>query len=421
MRSATSHAHWTPPSSLRLIVPLLTLMICIGSLAEAQPTASSGKLDTLWHQVLEKLSEASDELEPPLVPPQPVAVRWQARRISSIDLNAPLLALESADVDGDNRAEILALTTRELIIVDRRGRRSLAIRTRAQIPGPMASIRPRTPVGSPVVPDLDDDGVVDISVRSSEHSQGVVFGYRDGALVEQRPADGFPMCASVYAHIDAGRNYFATAMLVAMPPTTDDSPRPKKGVTAQPDSPSTSQSGSLTQEQPTHLPPPMPKPSLLVRQVAFGAGRPHRFFSSRCRDGLVDSIGRQRSIAGIVANDRTLHVWSQKRCPRRDQACRDASMTSHKLANKGVAFELADIDNDGHPEIAVTAAAPPGEPDRVTVLSWRGKRMKRLFQRGFSGGVVGLTAGDIDGDGTDELLAAVRLWGSHRVDMWVFN
>jgi hypothetical protein len=44
-----------------------------------------------------------------------------------------------------------------------------------------------------------------------------------------------------------------------------------------------------------------------------------------------------------------------------------------------------------------------------------------VFRRGFSGGVVGLGSGDIDGDGDGDVIAAVRLAGARKVDLWVLD
>lgn len=386
-----------------LCMALTASVLCVAGIAHAQSDTPSDPLDVLWERVIEKLNQASDALEPPLAPPEPVAIRWQARRISSIDLGAPLLALASGDLDGDAKAEILTLTTRELFIVDRQGRRKLTIRARIQIPGPKAPIRPRSPVGSIVVSDTDADGVPDITVRSSAHARSVTFGYRDGALFEKRRVDGFRMCPAVSAELDAGRHEFTSVTLV------EPTPKPKTPTNGE-HAPSDTVAPTAT------LPGRIP-----LHAIAFGADRPPRFLSARCRDDMVDTIGRQLSVIGIVASDRKLHLWSGKRCPRRALACHEHRVSTRKIGGKGVAFELGDVDRDGYPEVIVSAASPPGQPDHLTVLSWRKKRMRQLFKRTFSGGVVGVTAGDIDGDGILNVFAAVRLLGSHRVDMWVFN
>lgn len=355
----------------------------------------------LWHEALESLERASDALEPPLVPPTPRPVQWQAKRVSSVDLGAPLLALGTGDLDGDGKAEIVALTADELIILERRGRRELQTRAQLLLPGRVATIRPRDPVGTLVIADVDSDGRVEVVARSSERARGTIARLVDGALVEVAVLDGFPLCPTVQAELDPGRNYFETSK--------------GPGTLAR----AASASASAPASESASASVLAPAPAILPQ--AFTIDKPERFFSARCRNDMVDTAGRKRTVVGILANDGTLHLWSDVRCPRRDLACQTARAASRKLADNGVAFEIADIDNNGYPEVVVTAAAPPGEPDRVSVLSWQGDRLLGVYQRSFSGGVVGLSAGDIDGDGALELLCAVRLFGSNRVDLWIFN
>ncbi|MCG8425347.1 MAG: VCBS repeat-containing protein [Proteobacteria bacterium] len=379
-------------------------------------------LKALWRNAVELLEAASDANEPPLVPPQPIAVRWRARRISSIDLGAPLLALDSADIDGNGRAELLFLTSRDVFVIEHRGRRSLTVRSRASLPPPPATIGPRDSVGAMVVSDFDGDGRLEIAAQSSQQVRGAVFAYRDGNLAEldlelagetdrkagsaaeqgsdrpdRRPSDAagqgsatalavaaraaragkFPLCVGLAGQLEPGRNYF----------------------TAFEHSPIFGPWAGETVEVPI----------------------PARFFSIRCRDNLLDSAGRALTIAGVVSTDGTLSLWARRQCRRHDSECHSAPTTASTVSDVGVVFEIADIDRDGHAEIAVTAATPPGAPDQVDVLSWKDGRLDRLFRRSFSGGVVGLTAGDIDGDDALEVIAAIRLSGSTRIDLWTIN
>jgi hypothetical protein len=356
------------------------------SRAQGGDEPAGGALVELWHQAMQALQKASDEREPPLVAPRPVTLRWQARRVSSIDLDAPLLALGAGDLDGDGRAELIALTTRELVIMERRGPRTLGLRARAPLPGEPAALRPRDPVGALVVADLDGEGRIGIAARSSERARGAVFEYREGALVEQGRFEGFPLCPGVFGELEPGRNYFAAIRAPAM-----DEPAMNDLANA------------------------------FDLAGAFGKDMPEKFFAARCRDDLVDPIGRRLMVMSVLDTSGRLLLWTRRRCPRDDPECEKGAMVTRTQADKGVAFEIADLDRDGHPELVVTAKAPPGDPDGVTVLSWQGGRLKGLFNREFSGGVVGLTSGDIDGDGIVDLVAAVRLWGSNRVDLWTFH
>jgi hypothetical protein len=372
---------------------------------DARADQGSPDFARLWQDALERLERASDALEPPLAPPAPRVVQWQAKRVSSVDLGAPLLALGTGDLDRDGQAEIVALTADELVILERRGRRDLQARARLPLPGRMAVIRPRDAVGSLVIADVDNDGQVEVVARSSERAHGSIARLVDGALVEVGVFDGFPLCPTVHGELDPGRNYFVTtAGAGTLDPTAA---APAETEAAAPESAATAGVAGA--------------PVSAIRWRAFAAEKPERFFSARCRDDMVDAAGRKRTVVGILGNDGTLHLWSEVRCPRRDLACHAARARTRALADNGVAFEIADIDNNGHPEVVVTAAAPPGEPDRVSVLSWQDDRLMAVYQRSFSGGVVGLSAGDIDGDGALELLCAVRLFGSYRVDLWIFN
>lgn len=356
-------------------------------------------LQRAWTEVAAGLTEASESLIPPPTPPQPVTVRWQARRISSVDLGAPLLALESVDLDSDGRAEIIALTTRELIIVERVSRRKLAVRSRAPLPAVQPAIKPRAPVGTMVVTDTDGDGLLEVFARASSSATGAVYRYRDGALASAELFAGFPLCAQTFAELEPGRNYFVSATRAPV---------------------------QTTQAAPA-LPPatdvPRVPPSAPVSAVdrAFTSELPTPFFNARCSRDLVDPTGRALSAIAVLDTGGALHLWAERACAADDNACQQNPLSTRRLKNHGTAFALADIDRDGHPEVVVTAPSAPGDSDRVTVLSWRGARVQRLYQRSFSGGIVGLTAGDIDGDNAVELLAAVRLWGSQRVDIWVLN
>ena len=426
----TRHLRWlacTACAACALLVHLPGALADDGPEAGPAPQARPGKagpldqaqrLGHMWDHIREQLERAADERQPQLSPPQPTAVRWQARRISSVDLGAPLLALESGDLDGDGRAELIALTTREVILIERRSRRRLDLRTRIALPAEPASVRPRDPVGAVLVSDVDGDGRAEVLARSSDRKHTAIYSYHDGGLIERGTQPGFPLCQQVAGELQTGRNYFVSAarhvVPLALEPLPVASPPP----------------GPAPPTPPVSAPPPDPAPPrswapamdpASAFATAFETNLPKPFFAARCRHDMVDPLGRPLAVVGIVGNDGTLHLWADRACPRRDDTCRLDRLRTRTLADNGTAFAIGDVDRDGHPEVVVTSDVPPGEPDRVTVLSWREGRLRRLFQRGFSGGVVGLTAGDIDSDGALEVLAAVRLLGSHRVDIWVLN
>lgn len=369
--------------------------------------AQRQRLEHLWDRIAVLLREASAARAPTRVPPTPVPVRWQARRVASIALDAPLLALAAGDLDGDARDELIALTAREVVVLSPDGNGSgFVVRTRTALPAEPAAVRPRTPVGTLVVHDSDGDGRDEVAARSSEQARGLVLGLASRAQPKGKPGQsqslqerarvaGFPLCAGVLGQLEPGRHDF-NGVVPAVPTTTSPA--------ASPASPPASR--AVPSPTPTIADSPLPP-------------LPPRFWSARCSRALVDPAGRGLAVAAVVAADGTLTMTSRARCAADEQGC--PAPAEIRQVGAGVAFEIADLDRDGHPEIAVTRAAAPGDPDEVEIATWSGGDLRSRFRRGFTGGVVGLAAGDFHGRGASTLIGAVRLLGSHRVDLWSFN
>jgi hypothetical protein len=353
------------------------------------PTAApegGGGPGALWRAVAAAFDAASAEREPPPKPPVAVPVKWKAKRVASLDLGAPLLALAAGDLDGDNKAEVVALTEKHVVVL-RPAARGLGEITRAALPADPAPIRPRDPVGTLVVSGGE------ILARASTRGRGARWKLDGKTLREVAPLPAYPLCADVTADLVPGRNYFAGGAPVSL-----------RGAPA-PGGP------------PVSLRPGAPAPGGTGDERGFGAA----FYITRCRDGIVDRTGRALRAQATVEPGGGVAIVLETRCGSRDTAC--TARRDVRVEGAGVAIELDDVDHDGTIELITSGAGAPGDADAVAVWSIgdAGVSKKPVFRRGFSGGVVGLGSGDIDGDGDGDVIAAVRLAGARKVDLWVLD
>ena len=291
-----------------------------------------GFLHRLAHEARIKVDAAIAARAPKLVPPKAIAVRWRPVKLASLDLGAPLVALTAADLDGDGKAELYAVTTHDVIAIGWRGRH-LDELARVAFAGEPAQPVPRDPVGSAVI----DSGA--LVATSSAFARAMRVSWQGKALVAAPGEADFELCPGEHAHLAPGRNYF--------------------------------ESGS---------------------------------YGVRCRD-LVDPTGAPLHVRGELATTGHLAV--------------DAGTLHVDIPEVGVAFELADLDRDGTPEVIYAGAGAPGDPDVVKVVSLGGDPRKPRWKKPFTaGGVAGLAVGDLDGDRVAETIAAVRLVGATRIDLW---
>jgi hypothetical protein len=158
-----------------------------------------GYLVRLAAAVRARLAEAAGAHVARLVPPVPVKPQWKPQKLGSLDLGAPLVAVAAADLDGDGKAELYLVTSREVIAVGVAGKlRELG---RVAFTGEPAVPAPRDVVGTAVV-----DGAAVIAGVSA-WAKDLRVEWRGKALTARHGAGGFRLCGD-RVQLAAGRNHF---------------------------------------------------------------------------------------------------------------------------------------------------------------------------------------------------------------------
>jgi hypothetical protein len=307
-----------------------------------------GFLHDLVRDVRAKLDAAIVARPPKLVPPKKIDIKWKLAKLGSLDLGGPLVTLTGADLDGDGKGELYAVTAREVIAIGVRGKK-LEELGRVAFTGEPALPMPRDVVATATV----DGGALVASVSS--FATGIRVTWKGKALAAAQGEPAFTLCPGERAQLAPGRNYFGDA----------------------------------------------------------AAGH----YGARCRSGLVEPDGHPIRVRAQLSLANRLEVQVE-RCVAANIGCQPAA--KHEYASAGIAFDVADVDRDGKPELIFTGAGAPGDPDLIKVVSLGDDDKKRAkLRKSFSaGGVAGIAVSDLDGNGAADVVAAVRIAGSTRVDLW---
>jgi hypothetical protein len=322
----------------------VALGLAVVPAVRAEDADRGGYLARLASAVRARLDAAAAAHVVPLVPPVPVAIRWRPQKLGSLDLGAPVVAVAAADLDGDGKAEVYLVTSREVTAVAIAGR--VHKLGHVAFGGEPAVPASRDVVGTAVI----DGGAVIAAVSAWAKDLRVEWNGR--TLSARHGPGGFLVCGDRLALV-AGRNHFRDA-------------------------------GS-------------------------------ELYGARCRHDLIDASGAPLHVRAELSITGALDI-SVKRCAADGNDCRPAGTYQYK--DVGVAFEIADVDRDGTPDVIVSSASAPGDADAVRVIPLGSPVGKPAFKKPFNGGVAGIVVADGDGDGVPEVVAVVRLAGATRVDLW---
>ncbi|MCX5742739.1 MAG: hypothetical protein NT062_09605 [Proteobacteria bacterium] len=177
---------------------LVAACLCLGA-----TTAHAGYLARLATAVQDRLDAAVMAHAPVHVPPTQVAVTWKPVRLASVELGAPLLAIGGADLDGDGRGELYALTTREVVAFAMTGGR-LVETGRAALVGELAVPRSRDAFGA-----LRDEGATSLVANASPIATPMRVTWKHQQLVVEAAPGVDPTCLGGAVQPTPGRNVLA--------------------------------------------------------------------------------------------------------------------------------------------------------------------------------------------------------------------
>lgn len=338
------------------------LLLALCSIAGAAAETPQDGLSHWWGRIQQELDSIAEEKR--VVPPVARKVRWRPSRIWSGELAGELVDITAGDLDDDGSSEIYALTT-ENIVVFSRSRGLFDVRARHDLPGTPARIRSREPIGSITVG--QSEGLSTLRARTSEQEQGGTYQLVDNALQLVSEFIGYPLCRNSSIAASPGRNFFL---------------------------------GSSVQWHAGH--------DAKLGDLLLGGA----VLSARCSRDTVDATGHALDLLSEVSVTGNLRV----QCRGDEQQCQ---LQTREYLNVGYAHLVADVDNDGVPEVVTTSTSLPGERDQILVRSQSAQGERVLFDRSFTGGIVAITAGDFEGDDSLGVVIAVR--NQERVSLWLLN
>jgi hypothetical protein len=176
----------------------IALVLALAGRAAAD---GQGFMHRLADAVAQRLDAAAAAHVPKPVPPQPIDVKWSVKKIGSYDLGAPLVALTAADLDGDGKPELYAVTSREIVAfaLGARGAKEIG---RVAFTGEPAMPPSRSPVGTALA-----EGTT-LTASVSGYARSMRVHWRGKQLVGDPGEPGFAVCPNERVQLVSGRNYF---------------------------------------------------------------------------------------------------------------------------------------------------------------------------------------------------------------------
>jgi hypothetical protein len=341
--------------------------------------------------------------------------RWQARGVPVGDVD--LLALDVGDVDGDGRPELVGVTAAEVIVWGWDGAR-LVERRRFPLGGRPAAARPRQDVASVVV----TGGF--IVAHASPFADGVRRG-RDG---QSQPARGFGFPGlDVTCELGAGVDWFAgCAPATGLPERFWAAAGLRNGGRAS--RAVVDAAGTLwVQLGPSGGAGGAERSGTMGPSGGAGGAERSGTMGPSGGAGGAERSGTMGPAGGAGGAERSGTMGPSGGAGGAERSgtvglaapALATPLVPLSVRNVGAQLALAALDRGEF--VATSEPVWPGEPDALVVRALApglpvAYRVDRL-----PGGVRALAAGDVDGDGRAEFVAAVRDRAARRTELWIVN
>lgn len=320
------------------------------------------------------------ELRTRLGLPRPAGKRvWRSSGLT-IDglkgLTGRVLALAVGDVDGDRDDELLLLTRGELLVMEAEPRpNELRTVARANLGDlPRAEVVSREPAGSLYLTDLSGDGQPELLLTTTDLRHGQVWTWGPGGLrvlpstaasplCDDTPADGTSaaFCGVPVGEIGSGQLAFQP-LLRGRPTAAEE----------------------ILLWHPGGSPDRLSEAALAASDGAWIRWVPGPGSES------------WRPLVATLDGRGTLRIYRDHPSP----------LPWCTLEGTGFAVALADLDDDGAPEVATAADGTASQADRLRIVRLRAEGQTATLWESAMAPIQALAAGDTDLDGRLELVAA---------------
>jgi hypothetical protein len=162
---------------------------------------------------MRSLVDAAIVARPPkLTPPKPIARAWKLTKLATVDLGSPLATLAAADLDGDGKGELYAVTATTVVAYGVAPDKKLKELGRVAFSGDRPSITPRDVVATATYAPVEPGVPAGLVASVSTFARNMRVHWVKGVLTGVQGDSDFLVCPGEHMMLTPGRNYFGDAL-----------------------------------------------------------------------------------------------------------------------------------------------------------------------------------------------------------------